>query len=188
MVLTPGARQPGLNAGHRGWSLRRYMAVFMAVLLAVAAGAALAVRAMEEQDARQAAQGDADFAARVAASELAHELVLMRQSTASLAANPVAKVVLASASSGCSLTFTGGIAFSTGHLDIVKPDGTVKCSSVPRASGAAYSAASWLPVAVHSLVMSAPYLDPVTGQISVVVASPIASRHGEAAVATYLTC
>ena len=37
-----------------GWSLRRYMAVFMVVLLAVALGAALAVRSMAAQDAQQA--------------------------------------------------------------------------------------------------------------------------------------
>ena len=40
----------------RGWSLRRYMALFMAVLLVVAAIAALAVRTMAEQDARQPQQ------------------------------------------------------------------------------------------------------------------------------------
>ena len=178
MVLQQRARQPEPTAGHRGWSLRRYMAVFLAVLLAVAAGAALAVRAMGEHDARQAAQGDADFAARVAATELAHELVLMRQSTASLAANPVAKVVLASASSGCSLTFTGGIAFSTGHLDIVSPDGTVKCSSRPLPVGTLYGDAAWLPVGVNQQIVAAPYLDPFTGQMSAVVASPIGAGLG----------
>jgi len=178
MVLQQRARQPGMNAGHRGWSLRRYMAVFMAVLIAVAIGAALAVRAMGEQDARQAAQGDASFASRVAAIELAHELVLLRQSTASLAANPQAKVVLASAGASCTLTFTGGIAFSTGHLDIVKPDGTVKCSSRPLPVGTLYGDAAWLPVGVNTQVTAAPYLDPLTGQMSAVVASPIGTGLG----------
>jgi PAS domain S-box-containing protein len=162
----------------RGWSLRHYMAGFMAVLLVVAGLAALAVRSLTEQDARQTAEADANFAARAGAVEIAYELSLARESTAKLAANPQAAVVASSSGASCSLTFIGSVLFTTGHLDIVSPDGTVKCSSLPRASGAAYSAASWLAVAVLSPVMSAPYLDPVTGQVSVVVASPISGGLG----------
>jgi len=54
MVQSP-ERQPARTRGNSGWPLRRYMAVFMAVLVMVAALAALAVRVMAEQDARQAA-------------------------------------------------------------------------------------------------------------------------------------
>jgi PAS domain S-box-containing protein len=162
----------------RGWSLRHYMAGFMAVLLVVAGLAAVAVRSLTEQDARQTAEADANFAAGAGAVEIAYELSLARESTAKLAANPQAAVVASSSGASCSLTFIGSVLFTTGHLDIVSPDGTVKCSSLPRASGAAYSAASWLAVAVLSPVMSAPYLDPVTGQVSVVVASPISGGLG----------
>ena len=162
----------------RGWSLRHYMAGFMAVLLVVAGVAALAVRSLTEQDARQAAEADANFAAHAGAVEIAYEVSLARESTAKLAANPQAAVVASSSGASCSLTFIGSVLFTTGHLDIVSPDGTVKCSSLPRPSGAAYGAAGWLPVAVHSPVMSAPYLDPVTGQISAVVASPISGGVG----------
>jgi PAS domain S-box-containing protein len=177
MVKLP-ARQPEQTPDHRGWTLRRYMAVFMAVLIAVAAGATLAVRAMAEQDARQSAQGDARFASRVAATELAHELVLLRESTSSLAANPQAAVVLKSSGASCTLTFTGGIAFSTGHLDIVKPDGTVKCSSRPLPTGTLYGGADWLATGVNTQVTAAPYLDPMTGQMSAVVASPVGAGLG----------
>lgn len=173
MALQLPARRPVRTPDPRGWSLRRYMAVLMAVLIAVAAGAALAVRAISEEDARQTAQADANFASRVAAGELAHELVLLRQSTSSLAANPQAAVVLASTGASCTLTFTGGIAFSTGHLDIVRPDGTVKCSSRPLPVGALYGGAGWLATGVKSQVAAAPYLDPLTGQMSAVVASPV---------------
>ena len=159
--------------GRPGWSLRRYMAAFMLVLVGVAAGAALVMRATAQDDARQAAQGDANFYSRVAAKELSQELVLLRESTASLAANPQAKVVLASVSAPCSLTFIGGIAFTTGHLDIVRPDGTVKCSSRPLPIGALYGGAGWLATGVNSQVTAAPYLDPFTGQLSAVVASPV---------------
>ncbi len=154
------------------------MAVFMAVLIIVAAVAAYAVRNMAEMDARQSAEGDAAFAALAAATEIAHELVLLRQSTASLAANPQVAAVLKSASASCNLTFTGGIAFATGRLDIVTPDGTVNCSSRPRPSGPVYEAAGWLPVGVNTQITSAPYLDPLTDELSAVVASPVGAGLG----------
>src|ERR1700716_573356 len=177
-MVQPPERQPARTPGNSGWPLRRYMAVFMAVLVMVAALAALAVRVMAEQDARQAAQGDAAFAARASANEIAHELMLLRQSKASLAANPQAAVVIKSTGASCTLTFTGGIAFSTGHLDIVAPDGTVKCSSRARPSAPVYAAAEWLPLGVISQVTAAPYLDPLTGELSAVVASPVGSGLG----------
>jgi len=161
-----------------GWSLRRYMAAFMIVLVLVAAIAAYAVRNMAEMDASQAAERDATFAAQAAATEIAHELVLARQSTASLAANPQAAVVLRSAGASCSLTFSGAIAFTTGHLDIVAPNGTVMCSSRPRPTGTVYGQAPWLAVGVTRQVTAAPYLDPVTGEQSTVVASPVGAGLG----------
>jgi hypothetical protein len=108
------------------------MVLFMVVLLAVAAMAAVAVRSMAEQDARQSAVADANLAARVAATAIANDLLLLQQTTAKLAANPQVASVLALPSGPCSLTFAGGGPFSTGHLDIVKSDGTVKCSLVVR--------------------------------------------------------
>jgi PAS domain S-box-containing protein len=161
-----------------GWSLRHYMSFFMVALLAVAVVAGIAVRSMAEQDARQAAQGDANFAARVAASEIANDLSLMSETTAKLAANPQVPSILASPIGPCSLTFGGGSLFSAGHLDIIKPDGSVKCSSQAFPTGAVYGAAPWLATAINALVTSAPYMDPLTGQISTVVASPVAGGLG----------
>src|ERR1700694_5533010 len=131
-----------MTPGWGRWSLRHYMAGFMAALLVVAAAAEIAVRGVAEQGARQSAETDANFAARAGATEIANELVMARESTDKLAANPSAAVVVASEGASCSLTFVGGVLLSTGHLDIVKSDGTVKCSSLPRASGPVYSAAA----------------------------------------------
>ena len=157
----------------RGLSLRHYMAGFMALLLVVATVAAVAMRGLTEQDARQAAEADANFAARAAASEIANELALLRETTDGLAANPQAAVIVSTPNASCNLTFAGGIIFTSGHLDIVGSDGSVKCSSGPRPTGPVYGAAAWLPTALHSPVTAAPFLDPATGQISAVVASPI---------------
>jgi PAS domain S-box-containing protein len=155
------------------------MALFMGVLLSVAILAAFAVRSMAEQDAVQAAVVDANFGAQTAATEIARDVVLLQQTSAQLAANPQVATILSSPAS-CGLTFSGGD-FSNGHLDIIKPDGSVKCSSKPLPAGPVYGAAEWLPMAIHTPVTMAPILDPVTGQISAVVASPVGAGLGTVA-------
>src|SRR5258708_23191517 len=117
----------------RGWSLRQYMAGFMGVLLVVAALAELAVHSLTEQDARQAAQADATFAARVAANEIENELNAFRETTDEQAANPQAAVVASTPNASCGITLAGGIAFSSGHLAIVTPDGSLERAARPRA-------------------------------------------------------
>ncbi len=164
----------------RGWSLRNYMAMFIVVLLAVAASAAVAVRIMTEQDARQSAEVDANFAAHGAASEIAADLALLRQTTSSIAAGVQLANILASPAGPCTLTFAGGD-FSAGHIDIITPDGAVKCSSQPILGGQVYGSAAWLPTAIHSAVTVAPFLDPVTREISAVVASPVEGGRGTVA-------
>jgi PAS domain S-box-containing protein len=145
----------------------------MVVLLVVAATAAVAVRGLIEQDARQAAVADSNFAARAAAKEIETELALLKKTTDGLAANPQAAVLVSTPGASCNLTFGGGVLFSTGHLDIVDSAGSVMCSSRPRPSGTVYGAALWLPSSLNSPMITAPYLDPTTGQLSAVVASPI---------------
>ena len=165
----------------RGWSVRRYMVLFTVVLLAVAAVSGVAVRTIGQQDARLSATADARFAARAAAAQIVADLVLLQQATAKLAANPQVAAILGSPSGPCTLTFAGASPFSAGHLDIIKSDGSVKCSSRTISSGAVYGAASWLPAALNDPVTTAPYADPVTGQISAVVAAPVAGGAGAVA-------
>src|SRR5258708_8002146 len=144
----------------RGWSLRQYMAGFMGVLLVVAALAELAVHSLTEQDARQAAQDDAPFAARVEANEIENELNAFRETTDEQAANPQAAVVASTPNASCGITLAGGIAFSSGHLDIVTPDGSVVCSSRPRPIGPVYPRAARLPIPLHTPVPTPPSLAP----------------------------
>jgi PAS domain S-box-containing protein len=171
-------RRPTRVSERRGWSLRNYMALFIVALLAVAFGAALVVRGMAVADARQSAAADANFSARVAAAEIANELALLQRTTANLAANPQAAVILSAPKASCTLTFAGGMLFTAGRLEVVQPDGTVICSSGPLPSGAVYATADWLPVAVHSPVIAGHFNDPITHQVSAVVAAPIGSGMG----------
>ncbi|GAC1475515.1 MAG: hypothetical protein PVSMB3_15300 [Candidatus Dormibacteraceae bacterium] len=157
----------------RGWSLRQYMAGFMAVLLLVAAGAEVAARGLADHMARQAAESDANFAAGAGAAQIANELSLLRQTTDGLAASPQAAMVVSTPGASCNLTFAAGTLFTAGHLDIIGSDGSVNCSSRPRPGGTSYSGASWLPAALNRPVMTAPFRDPATGQISAVVTSPL---------------
>ncbi|MHB8588311.1 MAG: ATP-binding protein [Candidatus Dormibacteraceae bacterium] len=173
--------QPMGRSRRRGWSVRRYMVLFTVVLLAVSALAGVAVRTMGEQDARQSAIADASYAARAASAQIAAELVLLQETTARLAGDPQASTVLGSPSGPCSLTFEGGGPFSIGHLDIIKSDGSVRCSSQPVRSGSVYGAAEWLPASTHSPITVAPFLDPVTNQVSAVVAAPVAGADGTVA-------
>ncbi len=163
----------------QGWSLRNYMALFMVVLLGVAVLAAFAVRSMAEMDAQQNAVADANFAARTAATEIAADFVLLAKTTDQLAANPQVTAIL-SAGGSCGLTFSGG-AFSQGHLDIISPDGSVRCSSQPLPKGPVYGLSEWLPLAIHSRTTVAPFLDPVSGEISAIVASPVGAGLGTVA-------
>jgi PAS domain S-box-containing protein len=152
------------------------MALFMVALIAVAAVAALSVRSMSEEDARQTAVADANFAARAASTQLADDLTLLRQTTAQLARNPQILAVLSAPAPTCNLTFT-----ATGHLDVISPDGVVKCSSQARVSAPVYAAMDWLPAALYSPVTAGPFLDPVTGLVSVVVAAPVGGGLGTVA-------
>ena len=183
MALQRSERERRVEPGRQSWSLRNYMALFMVVLLGVAGLAAFAVRNMAEIDAQQNAVADANFAAQTAASEIAKDFALLAQTTDQLAANPQVAAILSRAGS-CGLTFSGG-AFSQGHLDIISPDGSVKCSSQPLPTGPVYALSDWLPLAIHSRTTVAPFLDPVSGQISAVVASPVGAGLG--AVAAIVT-
>src|ERR1700704_6929333 len=165
----------------RGWSLRHYMALFIVALLGVAFMAGVAGGGMAEGDARQSAVDDANFAARAASTEISHALELYRQTAATVAENPTIPAFIAAPAGKCGLTFSAGTPFPTSHLDIVRADGTVVCSSQALPSGRVYAAATWLPLAIHGAVTFTPFLDPVTGQISAVVAVPVTGGVGAVA-------
>ncbi len=180
MALRRRHRGPKTVADRKGWSLRQYVGLFIAALVAVAGVAALTVRGMAEQDARQSAIGDANYAAGVAATEIDNDISALQQSTAALAANPQVAAVIAGPIGPCHLTIATG-PFSGGHIDVIKSDGTVKCSSQPIVSGPVYAAADWLPIAVQGPVTEAPFLDPIAKQVTAVVAAPVAGGVGTVA-------
>jgi PAS domain S-box-containing protein len=167
----------------RGWSLRSYMALFMVVLLAVATVAALSVRYMSEQDARQATLADANFAAAKAAARLKSGFDQINDVSLPLSTDPAVAQLFADPTK-CTLEYASLGAFKTGRIDLVRLDGSVVCSSskAAAAGGASpYNSQSWL--AATAPIVVAPVLDPVTGGQVVVISYPIP---GEGALAWFI--
>ena len=159
-----------------GWPLRRYMAFFVGALLIVALGAAFLVRITVEQNARQSASDDAAFAANHAVAALNGGFDVVA-SASSPVLDPVAAAQLFANPSNCQIGFAPIGAFGSGHIDLVRSDGSILCSSVKSTAGSApvYADQSWMKTTKKIVV--APVVDPTTGRLVVVIAYPIVG-HG----------
>jgi PAS domain S-box-containing protein len=176
MELQERARETSDSPGRQGWSLRHYMALYMVVLLAVAAAAAFAVRSIAEQDARQSAAADANFAAQRAASQLKSGFDQIQAVSSPLAGDASIGQLFADPTK-CTLGYAPLGAFTTGHIDIVRLDGSVVCSSrKPPATGTfqSYQGQDWL--RATGPVVVAPVLDAGTGNQVVIVSYPISGK------------
>jgi PAS domain S-box-containing protein len=128
---------------------------------------------LAERDALAAAGADAEFAARQSAAKIGENLAVVRSTVEAMASNPGAGQVFADPSA-CQLAFTLGGA-DDGHLDLLRPDGTVVCSSRPLMNddSAAYRAASWLPGAIRDEQAPGPVTDGRTGRPALLITTPI---------------
>ena len=141
-------------------------------LVVVAAGANIVYqRHAATDDARQAALADAQFAAHVAANQVASGIDLVRTTVATTAATPGLDGVLAGPTP-CQLQFGQSGLISSGHIDVIGPDGAIGCSSLDTESSADYADAPWLSDALAAPVVLGPVLDPRTGTQVLLVSSP----------------
>jgi PAS domain S-box-containing protein len=161
----------------RGLRLTVYFAL-LGLLVAVAAAAAIVyVFVQTDRDSRHAAKKNTNFAARTAAKDLADGLALIQATVANVAATP--NVEQSAEQPTCALTFglSGGLGH--GHVDVIRPDGSVACSSRARSGTTpltGYTGATWLARAKAGPVLLAPILDTATGERSVLNATPT-SKH-----------
>jgi len=147
--------------------------VGLVALFALVAGADVVYqREAAASDARQASHSAAQFGATTAAREIAADLDAARSQVAALASNPAIRQAFA-ALAGCTLQFGGSGAFSTGHLDLVRSDGTVGCSSLASRKSPGYAGATWLTAALKGPALAGPVVDARTGQQAVVVTAPM---------------
>ena len=164
--------------------LRAYVAGLVVLFMAVAAVNVVYQRQASLRNARQSALAGAGYAAQVAADQIGATLATARAEVAAVATQPTIRQAFGPAgATGCALQFGGAAEFSTGHIDIVRADGAVVCSSLPPRRSPGYAGAKWLAAALKGPVLSAPTADARTGQQTVVIAAPVP---GEGAVAVFL--
>jgi diguanylate cyclase (GGDEF)-like protein len=162
--------------------------VLVAVVLTAATvvyGYALGVR-QARSDAADAARFQADLAADAIGDSIDEAVTAM---TGSLASPGLVQAL--SNPAGCALTSGGSGVFPEGHVDIVRPDGTVTCSSLARTgapAGATHGSAPWVAEALQG---DGPQVFPVTddaltGDPSVVVAAPLLDGADPVGVLAYV--
>ena len=152
--------------------LRAYLAGLALVFALAAGGAVMYGRVQAGDDARAAAEADARFAARLAARELGEGIQNLQTTVAGAAANPGIATAYAHPED-CGLSFGGTDAYTTGHVDLVRTDGSVACSSEKKALDRGYGAAEWLERGLREPILIAPAADPRTGKQVVLAAAPV---------------
>lgn len=157
----------------RTWPLRADFAVVALLVVLVGAAAGAFVHLRSDEDARQAAGAEANFAAQKAAAQINSGLDIIRvASTQSTVANAPSLAQDFSNPSGCHLGNAPVGAFDTTRIDLVRLDGSVVCSSrKPIATGTMFAGQSWLQTANPAFV--APIVDRLTGRQVAVVSYPV---------------
>ncbi len=162
--------QGNSSPAKRSWPLQADFAAIALLVVLVAAAAGALVHVQSEADAKQAAVADANFAASRAAKEIAIGFETFQAISAPTATSPSTGQIFPSPSA-CNLSYVPIAAFDTGHVDIVRLDGSVVCSSLKPAHAATYAGATWL--LASAPVFVAPIVDVATGNEVVVYAYPI---------------
>ena len=143
------------------------------MLFVIAASAAVVYgRVQAGADARAAAQADARFAAQLAAREIGQGIKVLQDTVGGAAANPGVATAFATPED-CGLTFGGTDAYTTGHLDLVRTDGSVACSSMKPSSKLGYERTDWLERALKEPLLLAPAGDPRTSDQVVLATAPV---------------
>ena len=158
----------------RALPLRIYFALLFALVVLGAISGAYYVDREAERDARSAAKRDVLFSATTAANQLGAHIGSLKATPAALAANPQIDQILASPK-GCTLTFQGIGGPDASHLDLIRRDGTVACSSrplTPAATGRGYRDSPWLRRALVEPLFLTAVVDDVTGKRALVATAP----------------
>ena len=154
----------------RRWPLQADFAV-VALLVVVVAGAGSAfVHFQLEADAGRAAQADASFAANRAAHQIQQSFEAIQGASAPTASSLAAGPTFTDASQ-CTLSYAPVGAFDSGHIDIVRLDGSVVCSSLISGHRTAYAGQPWLQTSTPTV--TAPTVDAANGTQVAIYAYPI---------------
>ncbi len=186
--MVPAAVRQGLSrtVRIRELPLRAYFVILVLVFVAAAVAASFYVHRQADQRARADSVESAGFAAKTAATQLGNHITSLKATTAALAALPTIGRALKNPA-GCSLTHDGLAGADRGHIDIIRADGTVACSSRKLSGKPVYAGSAWLRRALDKTVFVAPALDRATGAQAAIAAVPIPGGAGVVAGFTDLT-
>jgi PAS domain S-box-containing protein len=165
--------QGNSSSPKRSWSLQADFAAIAVLVVLVALGAGALVHVQSEADAKQSAVADASFAASRAAAGITLSFDTFLSASAPTAASPSIGQIFASPAA-CNLSYAPIAAFDTGHIDILRLDGSVVCSSLKTDHMAVYTGATWLDATAPVIV--APITDAANGDQVVVYAYPIPGK------------
>ena len=160
---------PRMGTRTAGWRLKAYFAVLVLVFAAAAIGAAAYVFVQSDRDGRAEAERAATFTARTTAEQVGEAVAVLRATVEGLAATPN----LADAfrrPEDCSLTFGGVGGVEIGHVDVLRDDGSVACSS--REGDGGYRGEAWLDRALDGQLFEAPVPDAAAGGHAALAAAP----------------
>jgi PAS domain S-box-containing protein len=165
-----------VSGGRRRIPLSVYIVGLLALFVVTAAVSAVVVRAEAEKDAELRARGDTQFAAELAATEIATALGQVDSTVTRTAASP-GIVGVFTPGAPCNVSFGGVGIFQNTRLDFVMSNGTPTCSSaLPVPAGLTYASSTWFAEALRAPVFAAPVVDPRSGRASAVSAAPVAGR------------
>ncbi len=163
------ARRPAV------FSVRTYLVgcVVAALVILLIAEAIVAVRSLS--NARHKAAQRADYATTVATAAIKTALDQGKTAISGVARTLSVDAILA-APDKCSLSFSSLGPFTSGHLDVVAPDGRVPCSSLSghgAPSGASQAGAPWLTTTPSGPSMSGLFTDGLTSRTSVALVAAV---------------
>src|ERR1700687_3896648 len=138
----------------RRWPLQADFAVVALLILVVAGAGSAFVHFQSEADAGQAAQADATFAANRAAHQIQQSFEAIQGASAPTASSLAAGPTFTDASQ-CTLSYAPVGPFDKGHIDIVRLDGSVVCSSLISGHRTAYAGQPWLQSSTPTLIAPA---------------------------------
>jgi PAS domain S-box-containing protein len=160
----------------RGWPLPSYLVALIVLFVVTAVGAALYGWAQARRSALDGAMHDADYAAALTGADLGQSIGRARTSIAQLALTPglAEGLRLPQDPPNCTLTFSlPGADEVSGHVDLVRSDGSVACSSLDADPDTEYASAAWLPRALTTPLLEAPAPDPTTGRTVLLITAPV---------------
>ncbi len=154
--------------------LRTYFAGLIVVFAVSALVGVVYARDESEQSARRQGLEESAFAARSASNMIGGRAGTLVGALTGLARDSQVQTILAHPEQ-CTLNFSPLGTFPAGHIDLIRPNGAVVCSTLLTAGerGGSYAGQSWLAAARSAPQVLAPEHDPVTGQRVAIFTAPL---------------